>query len=60
MGYINGTAGLLVMGIWPWLGLAETAKTRGLRAAAISAAALIASTAVLTQSRAIVLAVVNM
>jgi O-Antigen ligase/Tetratricopeptide repeat len=56
LGYINGTAGLLVMGIWPWLGIAEAAKARGLRAAAISAAALIASTAVLTQSRAIVLA----
>ncbi len=58
VGYINGTAGLLVMGIWPWLAMAEAAKTRGLRAAAISAAALIASTAVLTQSRAIVLATV--
>ncbi|HEX3801747.1 MAG TPA: O-antigen ligase family protein [Solirubrobacteraceae bacterium] len=58
MGYINGTAGLLVMGIWPWLAMAETAKTRELRAAAISAAALIASMAVLTQSRAIVLATV--
>jgi hypothetical protein len=58
MGYINGTAGLLVMGIWPWLGLAETAKMRGLRAGAISAAALIGSTAVLTQSRAIVLATI--
>ena len=58
MGYINGTAGLLVMGIWPWLGLAETAKTGRLRAAAISAAVLIASTAVLTQSRAIVLATI--
>ncbi len=58
MGYINGTAGLLVMGIWPWLGLAEVATTRRLRAAAISASALIASTAVLTQSRAIVLATV--
>lgn len=56
MGYINGTAGLLVMGIWPWLGLAETLRSRRLRAGAISAAALIASTAVLTQSRAIVLA----
>ena len=58
MGYINGTAGLFVMGIWPWLGLAETLASRWLRAAAISAAALIASTAVLTQSRAIVLATV--
>jgi hypothetical protein len=58
MGYINGTAGLLVMGIWPWLGLAETAQARSVRAAAISAAALIASTALLTQSRSIVLATV--
>jgi O-Antigen ligase len=56
MGYINGTAGLFVMGIWPWLGLAETLASRWLRAAAISAAALIAGAAVLTQSRAIVLA----
>ena len=55
-GYINGTAGLFVMGIWPWLGFAETLASRWLRAAAISAAALIAGTAVLTQSRAIVLA----
>jgi tetratricopeptide (TPR) repeat protein len=58
MGYINGTAGLFVMGIWPWLGLAETLRSRRLRAGAISAATLIASTAVLTQSRAIVLATV--
>lgn len=56
MGYINGTAGLFVMGIWPWIGLAETAVSRWVRAGAIGAAALIAGTAVLTQSRAIVLA----
>jgi hypothetical protein len=56
MGYINGTAGLFVMSIWPWFGLAEAASSRWLRAAAIGAAALIATTAVLTQSRAIVLA----
>jgi O-antigen ligase len=58
MGYINGTAGLFVMGIWPWFGLAETLRSRWLRSASIGAAALIASTAVLTQSRAIVLATV--
>jgi tetratricopeptide (TPR) repeat protein len=58
MGYINGTAGLFVMGIWPWLGLAETLKSRRLRSAAVSAASLIAGAAVLTQSRAIVLATV--
>ena len=56
MGYINGTAGLLVMGIWPWLGLAEAPISRLLRSGAIGAATLIAATAVLTQSRAIVLA----
>jgi len=46
------------MGIWPWFGLAETLKSRWLRSAAVSAAALIAGAAVLTQSRAIVLATV--
>ncbi len=54
MGYINGTAGLLVMGIWPWVALAEAASKRLLRAAAMSASAMVAGTAVLTQSRAIV------
>jgi hypothetical protein len=58
MGYINGTAGLMVMGIWPWLGIAESERARWVRGAAISAAALIAATAVLTQSRAIVLATI--
>jgi tetratricopeptide (TPR) repeat protein len=53
MGYVNATAGLMVMGVWPWLGLAERLATRWGRAAAISAAALIAGTAVLTQTRAI-------
>lgn len=58
MGYINGTAGLFVMGIWPWFGLAEASRSRWWRAASIAAASLIASTAVLTQSRAIVLATI--
>jgi hypothetical protein len=56
MGYINGTAGLLVMGIWPWLGLAENVESPRLRAVGVGAAAMIAETALLTQSRAIVLA----
>ncbi|HEX3616033.1 MAG TPA: O-antigen ligase family protein [Solirubrobacteraceae bacterium] len=58
MGYINGTAGLFVMGVWPWFGLAESARSRWLRSASVAAAALIAATAVLTQSRAIVLATI--
>ncbi|MGO9972095.1 MAG: O-antigen ligase family protein [Solirubrobacteraceae bacterium] len=54
LGYINGSAGLLVMGLWPWIALAETGSRRIVRAGALSAAALIAGTVVLTQSRAIV------
>jgi O-Antigen ligase len=54
--YINGTAGLLVMGIWPWIALGETARNRWVRAGAISAASMIGGTVVLTQSRAVLLA----
>jgi hypothetical protein len=58
IGYINGTACLLVMGVWPWLALAETASRRVARAGALSAAALIAEMLVLTQSRAVMPATV--
>lgn len=58
IGYINGTAGLLVMGIWPWFSLAERASRRAVRSLAFSGAALIAATAVLTQSRAVVPALI--
>jgi O-antigen ligase len=58
LGYINGTAGLLAMGIWPWIALAESAPRRIVRAGALAGTALIAGTAVLTQSRAIVPAIV--
>ena len=58
VGYINGTACLLVMGVWPWLACAEAASKRGVRAAALAGATLIAGTVVLTQSRAVVPAIV--
>ncbi len=54
IGYINGTAGLLVMGIWPWLAFAERARGRWQRAASLAAATVIAATFVLTQSRAVI------
>jgi hypothetical protein len=57
LGYINGTAGLLLMGLWPWIALSETASRRIVRAGALAGATLIAGTAVLTQSRAIVPAI---
>jgi O-Antigen ligase len=58
IGYINGTAGLLVMGVWPWLALSETASRRLVRAGSLAAAAVIASTFVLTESRAVIPATV--
>ncbi len=57
IGYVNGTAGLLVMGLWPFIALAETGERRAIRAFGSGAAAMIAATAVLTQSRAIVPAI---
>jgi O-Antigen ligase/Tetratricopeptide repeat len=53
IGYVNGTAGLLAMGIWPWLSLAEVASSRRVRVAAMTAAGLIAAIAVTTQARAL-------
>ncbi|MEA2197156.1 MAG: hypothetical protein QOJ25_1207 [Solirubrobacteraceae bacterium] len=58
IGYINGTACLLVMGVWPWIAYAEAASRRLARAGALAAASLIAGTLVLTQSRAVVPAIV--
>jgi O-Antigen ligase len=58
IGYINGTAGLLSMGLWPWLAFAERSGSRWLRAGAIAATSLIAGTVVMTQSRAIIPATV--
>jgi O-antigen ligase len=53
IGYVNGTAGLLAMGIWPWIALAEAAGTRRLRVAAMGGAGVIAALAVTTQARAL-------
>lgn len=58
VGYINGTAALLMIGVWPCLAAAEYAPRRWMRSAAIGGATAIASFAVMTQARAIVLEVV--
>jgi hypothetical protein len=58
IGYANGTAALLLMGSWPWIGLAERVRSRWWHAAAVSAASLTASVAILTQTRAVLLAAV--
>lgn len=54
IGYVNGTAGLLVMGIWPFLALAESARRASVRSLGCAAAGAIAAAAVTTQSRALI------
>jgi hypothetical protein len=58
IGYINGTACLLVMGVWPWIALADVASRRLVRAGALAGACVIAGMVVLTQSRAVVPALI--
>ncbi len=58
IGYINGTACLLVMGVWPWIAYAESASRRLARAGGLAAGTLITGMLVLTQSRAVVPATV--
>lgn len=57
IGYINGTAGLFLIGLWPLVSLAERAANPLAAAATIAFAVLEANLLVLTQSRAIVPAV---
>jgi tetratricopeptide (TPR) repeat protein len=54
IGYVNATAGLLAMGIWPWLALAEATRKPRVRVAAMTGAAMIAAIAVTTQARALI------
>jgi hypothetical protein len=58
IGYINGTAGLLGMGLWPWLAGAESWRDPRAQAASLAACVLIGGVAVLTQSRALIPALV--
>ena len=54
IGYINGTAGLFLMGLWPLVSLAERASSPWLAGGAIALAVVEANLLLLTQSRAIV------
>jgi len=57
LGYVNGMAGLALMAFWPFVALAEAARTPLVRGAALGFAVLAADLVVLTQSRAAVPAV---
>jgi hypothetical protein len=58
LGYINGEAGFLLIGLWLFLGLAEPGRPAALRGTAVGLAVLDADLLVLTQSRAVLPAVV--
>ena len=58
IGYINGTAGLFLMGLWPLVSLAERASNPWVAGGAIALAVVEASLLLLTQSRAIIPALI--
>jgi len=58
LGYVNGQAGYLLLGLWPLIAAAERLRNHALSGCAIAGAVLLAGLAVLGQTRAIVPAVV--
>lgn len=57
LGYVNGQGGYLLLGIWPLVAVAERARNHVLSGAAVAAAVMLAGVVVLTQTRAVVPAV---
>ena len=57
VGYINGTAGLFLIGLWPLVSIAERGGHPALAGGAIALAVVVGNLLVLTQSRAVVPAV---
>jgi O-antigen ligase len=57
IGYVNGEAGLFLMGLWPLLAEAERSRGALARGAALAGAVLLGNLIVLTQTRAIVPAI---
>jgi tetratricopeptide (TPR) repeat protein len=58
LGYINGVASYMLVGIWPLVALAERARHPLVRGASVFAAVQLISVAILTQSRGAVLALI--
>ncbi|MGI8438673.1 MAG: hypothetical protein ACR2NV_00465 [Thermoleophilaceae bacterium] len=58
LGYINGQAAYLVLGLWPLVALAERARSSLLSGASVAGAVVLAALIVLCQSRAVVPALV--
>jgi UDP-GlcNAc:undecaprenyl-phosphate GlcNAc-1-phosphate transferase len=58
LGYVNGQAGYLLLGLWPLVALAERARSHLLSGAAVSGAVVLAGLSVLAQTRAVIPAVI--
>lgn len=58
LGYVNGQAGYLLLGLWPLVAVAERARSHLLAGAAVAAAATLVGLSLLGQTRAIVPALV--
>lgn len=58
LGYVNGQAGYLLLGLWPLVALAERAERAWLAGLGVAGATILAGLAVLSQTRAVVPAVV--
>ena len=58
LGYVNGQAGYLLLGLWPLVALAERARAHVLSGLAVASATMLAGLVLLTQTRAVVPAVV--
>lgn len=58
LGYVNGQAGYLLLGLWPLVALAERARSHVLSGIAVGMAALLVGLTLLSQTRAVVPAVI--
>ena len=58
LGYVNGEAGYLLLGLWPLVALGERAERPWLAGLGVAGATLLAGLAVLSQTRAVVPAVI--
>jgi len=54
LGYVNGQAGYLLIGVWPFVALAERARNHLVAGGAIAAATLLAGLALFGQTRAVI------
>ena len=57
LGYVNGQAGFLLLGLWPMIALAERTERAAMAGAALAGATMLVSLALLGQSRAVLPAV---